>query len=249
MNEDATPAVVGRGVRVAYGSNVAIDASDFRLDCGTVTALIGPNGSGKTSLLHAIAGVLPLASGTIERSESGIATVFQSTPEVEELPLSVRATVAMARYGRRGWFQRLDGVDKRVVQDAMERLDVARLADRQLRELSGGERQRALVAQGVAQEADVLLLDEPITGLDIVSRDLIVEVMETERAAGRTVVVSTHDLRDAERVDQVILLSRRIVVAGPPSDVLTERWLSEAYGTRLVRVGEAIFLDDAHHHH
>jgi ABC-type Mn2+/Zn2+ transport system ATPase subunit len=242
--------VVARSLRVVYGSTVALADSDFEIASGTVTALIGPNGSGKTTLLHAIAGIAAPKGGELRRASRDVATVFQISPAVETLPLTVRETVTMGRYGRGRWLRRLDAADRDAIERAMERLEVRALADRQLRELSGGERQRVLVAQGLAQEADLLLLDEPITGLDLVSRDRILHAIDDERAAGHTVVVSTHDLRDAKRADQVILLAGRVVAAGPPQEVLDESRLAEAYGTRLVRLGAgALFLDEEHHHH
>jgi ABC-type Mn2+/Zn2+ transport system ATPase subunit len=135
------------------------------------------------------------------------------------------------------------------VDDAMERLDVADLASRQIRELSGGQRQRAFVAQGLAQEAEVLLLDEPLGGLDVVSQRLILDAMTAERDAGRVVVTSTHDLGEAAHADRVLLLAGHLVASGPPGEVLIAEHLAVAYGHRLVTLGDnVIMLDDAPHH-
>lgn len=136
-----------------------------------------------------------------------------------------------------------------VVGAALERMDLSHLARRQQRELSGGQRQRALVAQGLAQEAELLLLDEPVSGLDAVSRQLIDTAVDGECARGRTVVVSTHDRADASRADVVLLLAGRVVAAGAPAAVLIDAFLLEAYGGRLEPVGESLLLfDDSHHH-
>jgi manganese transport system ATP-binding protein len=165
------------------------------------------------------------------------------------LPLTVGEAVAMARYPHRGALRRFRAADRRAVERALARMDVADLARRQLHQLSGGQRQRVLVAQGLAQEADLLLLDEPVTGLDVVSRQRIEEVMAEEVAAGRTVLVSTHDLADARRADLVLLLANRVVAFGPPGQVLTDAPLAAAYGGRLVRLsGDLVVLDDPHHH-
>ena len=133
----------------------------------------------------------------------------------------------------------------------MSRTGVGDLAGRQLLELSGGQRQRVLVAQGLASEADLLVLDEPMTGLDVVSRGRILEVMAEERSVGRTVVFSTHDLAEAAGADQVVLLAGRVVASGSPEQVLTEEHLVEAYRGRLVDVADVSglwLIDDPHHH-
>jgi manganese transport system ATP-binding protein len=131
----------------------------------------------------------------------------------------------------------------------MESLGITDLAGRPLHELSGGQRQRAFVAQGLAQGAEVLLLDEPVTGLDIVSRQHILDAMAAERAAGHAVLVSTHDLGDAAEADHLLLLAGRVVASGPPPAVLTDEHLTDAYGGHLVRVGERTLIVDDHAHH
>jgi len=249
-------AVVARSLVLAYGRHVALGRSDFRLEPGSVTAIIGPNGSGKSTLLHAIAGLLEPASGTLEVGErtaaagAAVGYVLQSTQVNELLPVTVREVVTMGRYADLGAFGRLRASDRRAVDEALDRLEIADLASRQLRELSGGQRQRVFVAQGLAQRAPVLLLDEPVTGLDLVSRHRILEVLAAERERGVTVVVSTHDLDDAAAAEHVLLLAGRVVAAGPPAAVLTPEWLAQAYGGRLLRVdGGAVLLDDPAHRH
>jgi manganese transport system ATP-binding protein len=130
----------------------------------------------------------------------------------------------------------------------MERLQIVDLAGSHLTELSGGQRQRVFVAQGLVQEADLLLLDEPVTGLDIVSRDLIITAMGEELEQGRTVVFTTHDLAEAGEADHVILMSGRVVIDGPPAVVLSPDRLSAAYGIGIVHLEDgSIALDDAAH--
>ena len=249
--------MTGRGVLLAHGSLVALADADFELRPGTLTAVIGPNGSGKSTLLHAIAGLLDPVEGEIRvggrapgSRRSHVAYVLQSTRVHEHLPVTVREVVTMARYAHRGAFLPLRRVDRDAVDGALERLDVADLATRQIRELSGGQRQRVLVAQGLAQDAPVLMLDEPVTGLDLVSHRRILEVIGEERDAGRTVVVTTHDLGEAAHADHVLLLAGRIVAAGPPAEVLTAEHLAAAYRQRLIRLEDnVLMLDDAPHHH
>jgi ABC-type Mn2+/Zn2+ transport system ATPase subunit len=133
----------------------------------------------------------------------------------------------------------------------MRRLDIEDLANRHLAELSGGQRQRVFVAQGLAQEADVLLLDEPVAGLDLPSAERIREVVADERSAGRTVVIATHDLDEAARADHAVLLAGRVVAAGLPDDVLTADHLRAAYSGHLLDLGHGVVVldDGAHGHH
>ena len=248
-------AVSTRGLSVRYGRTTALDGVDVSLPRGAVTALVGPNGSGKSSLLLAACGLVPVASGEISvlgrparAGRPDVAVVLQATPSEAALPVTAREVVRMARYARRGPLRRLTAADAEAVDSAMERLEVTDLASRHLRELSGGQRQRVLVAQGLAQEADLLLLDEPVTGLDLVSADRILRVLADERAAGRTVVVCTHDLDDAEEADHVVLLAGVVVAAGPPGEVVTEANLRLAYGGRRLSGAGLRARHDEHGH-
>lgn len=248
--------VVARGVTVHRGRRLALDDVTVELRAAQVVAVIGPNGSGKSTLLHTIAGLLDpaegevLVGGAVAAAGGGrVAYVLQGTDVSEHLPITVREVVRMGRYAQRGPVRRLGPEDHAVVDAAMARLSVADLADRQIRELSGGQRQRVFVAQGLAQQAPVLLLDEPVTGLDVVSRRAILEVIAAERDAGRLVVVTTHDLGEAAHADHVVLLSRRLVASGSPAEVLVAEHLADAYGQRLVHLGDnVLMLDDAPHH-
>jgi manganese transport system ATP-binding protein len=238
---------------LAHGSHQVLAAATFEIPMGAVTALIGPNGAGKTTLLHAIAGLLAPRSGRIEvpavATRGGVAYVLQSTQVSSHLPLTVRETVTMGRYASTGLVGRLQAADRAAVERAMDALGITDLAPRPLHELSGGQRQRAFVAQGLAQEAEVLLLDEPITGLDLVSRQHILDAIAAERTAGHAVVVSTHDLGDAAQADHLLLLAGRVVASGPPDTVLTDDHLADAYGGHLLRLGGRTLIIDDHAHH
>jgi manganese transport system ATP-binding protein len=228
-------------------------AASFVIPAGAVTALIGPNGAGKSTLLHALAGLLEPRSGRLDvpaaERRGGVAYVLQATHVNEHLPLTVREAVTMGRYATLGLVRRLRHADRVAVDEALEALHITDLANRPLHELSGGQRQRAFVAQGLAQGADLLLLDEPITGLDVVSRQHILDAMAAERAAGRAVVVSTHDMGDASAADHLLLLAGRVVASGPPATVLTDVHLAEAYGGHLLRFGDTTLILDDHPHH
>ncbi len=252
----ATPAARGTGLTLAHGPQVAIRDASFTIPAGQTTAIIGPNGSGKSTLLHAIGGLHEPEEGTIEvlgrapGDRRAVAYVPQHLHANDQLPISAREVVTMGRYAHRGALHRLRSDDRIAVDRAMERLKVTDLAGRQLGELSGGQRQRVLVAQALAQEATLLLLDEPLTGLDAPSQERIVEVVDEEREAGHTVVASTHSLTDAASADHLLLLAGRVVAEGSADQVLTEARLMEAYGQMIIRFGEGtVLLDDTPHHH
>jgi iron complex transport system ATP-binding protein len=249
----ATVAVEAHDIVLAHGDHVAVSSSSLRIEAGRIVACIGPNGSGKSTLLDAVSGLMAVRDGRLEvfgapPGRGNVAYVFQTTETPAHLPLTAREVVTMGRYRTAGLMGRLGSDGHAAVDRAMERTGVVDLAQRQLLELSGGQRQRVLVAQGLASGADLLVLDEPMTGLDIVSRERILEVMQEERSAGRTVVFSTHDLAEAAGADQIVLLAGRVVAAGPPDEVLSEANLVEAYRGRLVDVAGVRLIDDPHHH-
>lgn len=245
----------GTGVALAYGGHLAVEESDFVIPAGRLTAIIGPNGSGKSTLLNALAGLLPPRRGTLQvlgrpagRTRRRVAYVLQATKVNEVMPITVRETVAMGSYALLGPWGFLRGPHRRAYLEAMHRLEIADLAGRHLHELSGGQRQRVFVAQGLAQEADLLLLDEPVTGLDLVSTERIRAAVAAEIERGTTVVLTTHDVADANRADHVILMSGRVHIEGPPARALHPDRLSEAYGIGIVHLEDgSLVLDDAHH--
>jgi len=249
----STVLIEGSGVEVRHGSVVALASSSFSIPSNAVTALIGPNGSGKSSLLNAIAGLAGTGSVTIggaaaDRMRHRVAYVLQTTKVNESMPVTVREVVTMGRFSTSGVFGRLTGADRAAVDVAIDRLGLADIAERHLSELSGGERQRVFVAQGLAQDHDVLLLDEPYTAVDVVSQQSIERAIADERGTGCSVVMSTHDLSVASTADHVILLAGRVVAEGPPAEALTTDTLSSAYGTRFMRLADGrFFIDDPAH--
>jgi ABC-type Mn2+/Zn2+ transport system ATPase subunit len=213
---------------------IALRGVDLAFDAGTVVAIIGPNGSGKSTLLGTISGLVRPTKGKVELAPStrsgGVALVLQTTGANDAVPLTVLETIRMGCYGRRGALRWLTPDDRSAVRHAIERLRLADLVDRQLHELSGGQRQRVYVAQGLAQRAEVLLLDEPITGLDLLTQEAITGVIRDERSSGTTVVLTTHDVGTAKLADVAVLMATEVVSVGPPQDVLTPEHLTQAYG-------------------
>ncbi|BAH50516.1 zinc ABC transporter ATP-binding protein AztA [Rhodococcus opacus] len=200
--------IVVSEIAVRYGSTRALDGVSVCLTPGTVTAVVGHNGSGKSTLLQCLAGIARVTSGRIDGT-GGLRTAYvpQRNAVSEQLPLTVREVVAMGAWQRRGLWRRLTPGDRDAVDGALNRLGLADLGARRIGALSGGQRQRALLAQALVQRGDLLLLDEPTTGLDAHARTVIGDVVAEEAARGATVVVATHVSRDADRADQVLALA------------------------------------------
>lgn len=245
----ATPEVARRVVAeleracVHYGPVVALAPTDLTVMSHQSVALVGSNGSGKSTLLHLLAGLIGPTDGTVTRDVS-VALVAQHQHHHPWMPLSVDEVLRMGRY--HSWVRPLGRSDRRAIDQAAERLEVAHLRRRPFGELSGGQRQRVLVAKAVASEPDLLLLDEPITGLDLPSQATILEVIAEQAARGGTAVFSTHHLGEARRADRVLLLAGCVLADGTPDDVLIPDLLAEAFGGRMV-AGTTMVIDEHHH--
>lgn len=246
-------AVAARDLELRYGERVALRSSTFQVPSGKVTAIIGPNGSGKSTLLNAIAGLHKPSAGELgvpARQSGGerVSYVLQTTKVNEVLPISVAEVVGMGRFATTGWYRRFAHADVEAIDTAMQRTGITDLRRRQIRDLSGGQRQRVFVAQGLAQDHDLLLLDEPLTGIDLAAAQAIDEVIHEETQRGCTVIMTTHDLSEARIADHVLLLAGRVIAHGTPQEVLTGANLTEAYGQALLHVEDGeIFVDDPAH--
>lgn len=236
-------AVEAVNLELRYGSNVVLEPSSFTAPMGAITALIGPNGAGKSTLLHSMVGLVDPTGGQItvmgsspQKARKQVAYVVQSKEINQSLPLTVAQVVAMGRYPNRGMVRPLRIDDKARVKEAMERMGITDLSSRHLTELSGGQRQRVFMAQGIAQDHRIMLLDEPLTGLDVVSAEAVDRTIHEEKAHGCAVLVSTHDLGEAGTADHVLLLGEKRVVSGPPSEVLTSENLLAAFGAGLMHI-------------
>ncbi|RII20636.1 putative siderophore transport system ATP-binding protein YusV [Streptomyces sp. YIM 130001] len=208
-------------VSAGYDGRTVLHQVTADIPESAVTSLVGANGSGKSTLLSAVAGVIKPTSGAVIHRGGPAAFVPQRGAVSDALPLTVRQAVAMARWRERGPWRRLTKGDHSIIGEALERLGIADLAGRQLGELSGGQRQRAFIAQGVAQRSDLLLLDEPCTGLDPEARQSIGLLLTDLVADGTTVVQATHDLDSARSGDHCLLLhAGRLDAAGEPGVVL-----------------------------
>jgi zinc/manganese transport system ATP-binding protein len=201
--------VIFRNAGYAYPDRQALADVSLSFEPGTHTVLTGRNGSGKSTLLALAAGVLRPTHGDVSvTTSSRPAFVIQQTRTPESMPCTVRLAVEMGRWPHRRGLLPLRALDRQVVAAAMRRMDIGDLAGRQLSELSGGQHQRTLVAQGLAQEADILILDEPTAGLDGAAYQLIRSAIDEELRRGVAVIESTHDLRDIDLADRIITLDR-----------------------------------------
>lgn len=221
------------GVSFAYPHKPVLSDVSLTLDRGVHTVITGSNGSGKSTLLSLAAGVLKPQSGSISiASGHRPALVIQHTRTSETLPCTVRQAVEMGRWPHRRFLLPLLSRDRRIVQLSLERMGIEDLALRQLTELSGGQRQRTLIAQGLAQEADILILDEPTAGLDRAAHQLIRAAIDEELGRGVTVLESSHTPEDIERADRVVTL------AG--GRVMSDHVISETGSTAAALIGATL---------
>lgn len=241
--------VTADDVCVHYGATVALAPTSFRLAAGTSVALVGSNGSGKTSLLSLLAGLVQAEDGRLDVNGS-VSMVTQHRDHHRWMPLSVNEVLRMGRFPNRGLLGRMRADDRSSIDAAAELLEVTHLRRRSFGDLSGGQQQRVLVAQAIASAPDLLLLDEPITGLDLPSQLRILEVIDRHAADGGTVVYSTHHLAEARRAQRVMLMAGCVLADGTPEQVLVPALLAEAFGGRLIRDdGTTIVVDDHGHDH
>lgn len=222
-------AITLRDVEVHRARTVALREVTFEVPAGTLTAVVGPNGAGKSSLFGLISGRLRATRGDV-RVHGPVAEVMQSTRVDEQLPLTVDDVVRLGRYPARGLLGPMRGLDRRAIETALAAMDLLALRRRSINQLSGGQRQRALVAQGLAQQAPILLLDEPTAGLDLASKQQVVQVMRSEASAGTTVLFATHDLGEAAQADNVIVLACECVCCAPPVRALADPAVTALFG-------------------
>ena len=236
-------------VVAAYERNVVLDDVSLVVPQGGSLALIGPNGAGKSTLIRAVLGMVKLVAGEIEvlgaapgKALGAVAYVPQADTLDANFPVSVLQVVLMGRYREVGWFRRPGSRDKDIAMQALERVGLAHLARERFGVLSGGQRQRVLLARSVAQNARLLLLDEPFNGVDAVTTDSMLSVLGELRASGVAVVMSTHDLAVAHLAcDDCCLLNRHQVAYGPIADTLSPAHLKAAYGSGvLLMTGTAV---------
>lgn len=235
------PVVEFEHVSVRYeGAEPALDDVSFQLSRGERVAVVGPNGAGKSTLLKVVAGILQPTTGRVTiyghgaKGDVCVGYVPQRSQVDWKFPVTVSDVVLMGRVARIGLLRQAGRRDHELVRDSLAQVDATDIAKRQIGELSGGQQQRVFIARALAQEAELLLMDEPLTGLDVPSQESIFKILDLLRSRGITVLVSTHDLQlAADRFDRQMLLKRKLLAFGHPGDVLTPERLRQAYGTHL----------------
>lgn len=244
---DPRPLIEARDVAVGYrGGPVVLEGVTFAAARGLRIGVLGPNGGGKTTLMRVLTGELAPRHGALAvRGRCG--TVPQTERSRLDYPVSALDVVLMGALGRGPWWRRPGRADRAAALAALGRVGLAEHARATFGELSGGQRQRVLVARALLQEADVVLFDEPFTGLDAPSAERLTALIDALAAEGRAVLIATHDVAQALEWDAVLCLNRRQVAYGPPAETLSEDVLRHTYGASLVRLPGA-FAVVAHPH-
>ncbi len=229
------------GLTVTYrnGLTALVDAS-FSIPTGTITALVGVNGAGKSTLFKALMGFVPVARGTVEILGQPVRAALKAqsvayVPQAEDVdwtfPVLVRDVVMMGRYGHMGFLRRARAQDHEAVDAALARVNMSEFHDRQIGELSGGQKKRVFLARALAQNAKVILLDEPFTGVDVQTEEQIVALLRTLRDEGRVMLVATHNLGSVpEFCDRVVLVKGTVLAYGLTKETFTADNLREAFG-------------------
>lgn len=253
-----THGILARGVTVTYrNGHTALRDASFEIPTGTITALVGVNGAGKSTLFKAIMGFLPTARGDISVLGMSVKDALRQNiiayvPQAEEVdwsfPVLVEDVVMMGRYGHMGLLRRPRQADRGAVTDALDRVGMLDFRLRQIGELSGGQRKRVFLARALAQGGQVILLDEPFTGVDVQTEDAIIALLGEMREEGRVMLVSTHNLGSVpEFCDRTILVKQTVLAYGPTKETFTHENLEIAFGGVLrhfVLGGDDLHDDD-----
>ncbi len=235
VTRDLAPLVRAEALAVAYGDRVVLADVSFALVPGERIAVLGPNGGGKTTLFRAITGEVAPASGRVSAPDR-CGVVPQTERSRLDFPVSALDVAVMGALSRLAWWRRPGRADRALAHRALERVGLGELARETFGELSGGQRQRVLVARALVQDARVLLLDEPFSGLDAPSAELLMGLLDELAAEGRGLLVATHDVAQARGWDKVLCLNETQVAFGAPAPTLTRTTLERTYGGAIVDV-------------
>ncbi len=258
MKDAATQGLAVDTITVTYPNGVtALREASFEIPTGTITALVGVNGSGKSTMFKAIMGFQRYAQGSItilgrpgaQALKDGIVAYVPQAEEVDwTFPVLVEDVVMMGRFGHMGILRRPGAADRTAVTDALTRVGMVDFRKRQIGELSGGQRKRVFLARALAQDGQVILLDEPFTGVDVKTEEAIVKLLRELRDEGRVMLVSTHNLGSVpEFCDRTVLIKGTVLAFGPTETTFTRPNLEAAFGgvlRRFVLGGTDLHHDD-----
>ncbi len=240
-------------VSAGYGAGLVLRDIDLTVGPGSLVAVVGPNGSGKSTLLKAILDLTPVRGGRVELDGRPVSSQRRRVAYVPQreavdwsFPITAAQVVLMGRYPHVGWLRRPGPDDRAAVRDALSRVGMTELADRQIGALSGGQQQRVFLARALVQEAAVLLLDEPLTGVDQTTERVVIALLRELRDAGSTILQATHDLESAAEIsDRLCFVNGRIIAYGTPGETFTPPVLHATFGGELLIVA----ADDHDHVH
>lgn len=230
-----------QNLTISYAKKPAIRGIDLNIPAGKIIGIIGPNGAGKSTLLKGILGLLPVDNGNIliydqpiNKNLSKISYIPQKEILDWDFPVVVYDVVMMGRYPHLKLFQRPGLIDKQKTEEALKKVDMLNYSHRQIRYLSGGQQQRVFLARALAQEAEILLLDEPFVGVDAATERAIFSMIKELKDKGKTILVVNHDLgKVTEYFDYLVMVNQFLVAFGPTEEVFTPQMLDKTYGGRL----------------
>lgn len=226
---------------VSYHKHPVIKGIDLSIEIGNIIGVVGPNGAGKSTLFKGILGLLQPDSGEVEifgrpvkESLSKVTYIPQKEQFDWDFPINVFELTMMGRYSHMSYFGRPSADDKRIVHESLEKVGMTKYSETQIRNLSGGQQQRVFIARALAQQSDLLMLDEPFVGVDAKTEEVILQLMKELKSEGKTVMIVHHDLgRVREYFDKLILINQRLIAYGNTEDVFTPELISKTYGGRL----------------